>query len=254
MTRRERLENKLQRRLDWGHKAESRSAAAFDQAHQIADGIPFGQPILVGHHSEAHARRDADRIMSNMDKGVQEHLLAKHHQAKASGLADQLERSIYSDDTNAIEALEARIAEREAEAQGMVDCNKAWRKSKGDVPTFARLMGFTLEGAQRIADNIEHACSWEKQPYPAYELSNLRNRINTDKKRLEEIKTRQARAERAEAAGGVLVEDLPMGYVRLTFDEKPPRAVLDALHAAAFHYGAGSWLGLRANLPEVVTA
>src|ERR1017187_4836934 len=36
----------------------------------VADGIPFGQPILVGHHSERHARRDAERIENGMRRAV----------------------------------------------------------------------------------------------------------------------------------------------------------------------------------------
>jgi protein-L-isoaspartate O-methyltransferase len=36
----------------------------------ISAGIPFGQPILVGHHSERHARRDAQRIENGMRKAV----------------------------------------------------------------------------------------------------------------------------------------------------------------------------------------
>src|SRR5882757_1787919 len=32
----------------------------------IADNIPFGQPILVGHHSEKHARRNAKKIENGM--------------------------------------------------------------------------------------------------------------------------------------------------------------------------------------------
>ena len=36
----------------------------------IADNIPFGQPILVGHHSEKHARRDAAKIENGMRKAV----------------------------------------------------------------------------------------------------------------------------------------------------------------------------------------
>jgi len=46
-----------------------------DQAHKavaaIADNIPLGQPILVGHHSERHARKDAERIENGMRRAVQ---------------------------------------------------------------------------------------------------------------------------------------------------------------------------------------
>lgn len=36
----------------------------------IAKHIPFGQPILVGHHSEKHHRRDAQRIDDGMRKSI----------------------------------------------------------------------------------------------------------------------------------------------------------------------------------------
>jgi hypothetical protein len=36
----------------------------------IADGIPLGQPILVGHHSERRARKDAERIENGMRRAV----------------------------------------------------------------------------------------------------------------------------------------------------------------------------------------
>jgi predicted RNA methylase len=36
----------------------------------VANGIPLGQPILVGHHSERHARRDAERIENGMRQAV----------------------------------------------------------------------------------------------------------------------------------------------------------------------------------------
>lgn len=44
--------------------------AARKQVDRIANGIPLGQPILVGHHSERHARRDADRIHNGMQRAV----------------------------------------------------------------------------------------------------------------------------------------------------------------------------------------
>ncbi len=47
-----------------GAEAASKAVAA------IADGIPMGQPILVGHHSEKRARKDAERITSGMRRAV----------------------------------------------------------------------------------------------------------------------------------------------------------------------------------------
>jgi predicted RNA methylase len=61
--RSDRFEGYSERR---GTEAESARAAVAS----IADNIPFGQPILVGHHSERHARRDAERIQNGMRRAV----------------------------------------------------------------------------------------------------------------------------------------------------------------------------------------
>jgi len=47
MTRRERMEQRQERREAWAQKRETSARGAFDQAHTMADAIPFGQPILV---------------------------------------------------------------------------------------------------------------------------------------------------------------------------------------------------------------
>jgi hypothetical protein len=51
----------------------------------IADNIPFGQPILVGHHSERHARRDAERIENGMRRAVRMWDTAQYWKDRAAG-------------------------------------------------------------------------------------------------------------------------------------------------------------------------
>lgn len=48
----------------------AQAATAHDQAHRMADAIPFGQPILVGHHSEGRDRNYRARMSAAMDKAV----------------------------------------------------------------------------------------------------------------------------------------------------------------------------------------
>lgn len=103
MTRRERLENKLEKRKEWAEKASQRCSAEFEAAHQITEHIPLGQPILVGHHSEGAHRRALERSARHMDRGCEEFEKARYHEAKAEGLASQLETTIFSDDPDAVE-------------------------------------------------------------------------------------------------------------------------------------------------------
>lgn len=51
----------------------------------ISEHIPFGQPILVGHHSEARARKDAERIENNMRRAVKAFETAEYWTRRAAG-------------------------------------------------------------------------------------------------------------------------------------------------------------------------
>lgn len=62
--RRDALEAKADRRA-------GEAAARLGAARQTYDMIPLGQPILVGHHSEARHRRDLARAENNMRKGME---------------------------------------------------------------------------------------------------------------------------------------------------------------------------------------
>jgi hypothetical protein len=242
-TRRERLERKVEKRGEWAGKARVRSDERFDAARKIGDQIPMGQPILVGHHSERHARRDIARIDANMSKGVEQHKLAQHHESKARGLEHQLERTIFDDDPDAIERLETRIAAREASAAQATAINKAWRK--GGVEAVRAVAGDKF--AETCAKTMAMA-PWLKSPLST---TGSRAAIRTDKERIEAIKTKRARAEKAEAApGGVFVEAVGEHYVRVTFPDKPAREVLESLRAVGFRWDGGSWVGQRVALPE----
>ena len=96
-------------RLERAAATAGASAAALSmRASAIAAMIPFGQPILVGHHSERRHRRDASRIGA---------LHTKAHEARTEA-ADLARRAavvgtagISSDDPDAIAKLEAELIE-----------------------------------------------------------------------------------------------------------------------------------------------
>lgn len=254
MTRRERLERKLEKREEWAEKAHARSEARLGAAHKLADSIPLGQPILVGHHSERHARRDVEKIHNGMAKGIEELKLAQHHEGAAAGLERQLKNSIFSDDENAVEALEAKIAKLELLQEQMKACNKTIRKFAKDGPEVQveRLVLLGYFGEDRARDLLKpDFCG--RIGFADFETKNNNANIRRLKGRLEEVKARQARQASAEAApGGVLVEQCAGGYVRVTFPEKPEREVLEALRSAGFRWGGGSWFGQSDKLPSSI--
>lgn len=252
MTRRERLERKLEKRGEWADKARDRSAAAFDGVAKRAEAIPFGQPVLVGHHSERRDRNYRARIAAGMDRGVAEDRKAKHHESKASGLAMALERSIFDDDPDAIERLTVKVAELEASREMMKQANAVFRKRGREGVA-------ELLGVERAAEVFRRASyTADKKPFPAYALSNSGAEVRRCKQRIELIRKRQARAIEAEAAGGVRIVRYPAGgslvsaRAVVTFAERPDRSVIAALRAAGYHWGQGSWHGLESKLPAEV--
>lgn len=67
----ERAEERADRFTDYSDKRASEADTARKAVGAIAENIPFGQPILVGHHSERRARKDAERIENGMRRAVQ---------------------------------------------------------------------------------------------------------------------------------------------------------------------------------------
>lgn len=55
-TRRERIMARLEKRRAWHESALAESGRRWNAALSATAGIPLGQPILVGHHSERRHR------------------------------------------------------------------------------------------------------------------------------------------------------------------------------------------------------
>src|SRR5574341_147941 len=252
MTRRERMEARLAKRAEWADKAKVAAAGRFDAAHRALDGIPPGQPILVGHHSEGRHRRAIERHDDNMAAGVERAQMASRHAEVAATLERRLDSTVFSDDPDAIPALEARIAEREAECERIRALNVAIRREvrAGLTEGWLARTGATEAEQREMLRNLQH--SWRHEPtFPTYVLTNLRGRIAADKERIRTIRAQAARVEAAEAAGGVSVTQHG-DYCAVTFAEKPSRDVLGALKAAGFRWGGGSWYGRRDALPPQI--
>lgn len=240
MTRRERLERKIEKRGEWAAGRRQKAGALHAYTDRYRGDHAFNtQP---GHIPERA------RVIRMEDRAHEHAEMAAHHDSKAAGLAAQLDRAVFSDDPDAVEALEARIAENEAKRDRMKLVNVLYKK--GDAAGLAAL-GIDLE---RLKVQLAEAGAWfGKQPHMPYELTNLGARIRGDMERIKVIRARSARSEAAEAAGGVLVEEHGE-YAVVMFAEKPDRSVLDALKAAGYFWGNGHWSGKLAALPEAVRA
>jgi tRNA A58 N-methylase Trm61 len=67
----ERAEERAERFEEYSDKRAEDAERAHAAVAEIADAIPLGQPILVGHHSARRARKDAEKIENGMRKAVE---------------------------------------------------------------------------------------------------------------------------------------------------------------------------------------
>jgi hypothetical protein len=120
--RAERFEGYQERRTSDAEAAER----AFDA---ITAHIPLGQPILVGHHSERRARKDAERIEAGMRKAVQMWDTAAYWRRRAAGAVHHARYKERPDvryrRIKGLETDRRRQEKRIAEAEGFV---KLWER------------------------------------------------------------------------------------------------------------------------------
>ena len=237
MSRRERLEVRLERRREWADSRKGKASNLLAQNERYHGDVPFNtQP---GHIPERA------RVIARHDHAMEHYSMAQHHAGKAEGLEAQLERTIFSDDDNAITAIEARIAEHKGKRERIKLVNKLYKK--GDAEGLTAL-GIDLNTLK--AELIAKGPYWGDQPYMPYELTNLGARIQADKKRIAEITRQAAQTAQAFASGGMLITG--QDYVKIIFAEKPAREILTALKTAGFQWGSGAWHGSRAKIPACV--
>jgi hypothetical protein len=167
MTYRERRLARAEKLRGWSETNAARSDAKFAGANQISSGIPFGQPILVGHHSERRHRRDLARIDDGMRAGFDLGDKATTQARAADEIEAQAAGAIYDDDPNAIEALTAKLAKLEAKREAMKAANAEYRKAHRDE---LKAMS-AYERSQTI-------------PFPSYSLQNLGGNIGRCRERL----------------------------------------------------------------------
>lgn len=234
-----RQEARRQRLLDRADKLEKIAAARYKAARAIGDHIPFGQPILVGHHSEGRHRRDLKRIDDNMRKSFEAQKAAERARGLAHGIGSN---GISSDDPDAPEKIKEKIASLENLQTKMRIANKLLRK--GDD---AGLMAMGYTEAQIV--NLKTP-QWGngRGPigFPPYALSNNNANIRRYKERLAQVE-RLAEREYKETpmgnSGVTMVENVEINRLQLKFPGKPEAEVRTKLKRSGFRWSPteGAW-------------
>jgi len=168
--RRERLENRAK-------KKRQESNDQYQRSRELVEHIPMGQPILVGHHSEAGHRRTLDKSWNAMGKSVALDDYANNLDKRAASVGTG---GISSNDPDAIKKLKEKLSSLELSQETMKAANKAIKF--GDDKAL-ELLGFS---PKTIAE-LKNGDSCGSVGFPSYSLANNGAEIRRTKKRIEDL-------------------------------------------------------------------
>lgn len=186
-TYRERRLERASRLREWAEKRAARSSGQFKRAHDLVSGIPMGQPILVGHHSERRHRRTLERSDSAMRRGWEDSNKADAMSYTAGNIEDAADRAIYMDDPDAIERLTAKIAALEAKRDARKRANVIVRSKRLDAATKTVQLAELLKWPADLAAKLLEPDCCGRLGFPAYSLQNIGGTITKERGRLAQL-------------------------------------------------------------------
>jgi len=135
-----RAEERAERFENYSESRAKDAEQARKRVDSIVEHIPFGQPILVGHHSERHARKDAQRVDEGMRKSIKMWDTSKYWTARAEAAIDAAKYKERPDvRARRIKKMEAEQRKKErtkAESERLI---KAWSKPVLTMPEAAQI-------------------------------------------------------------------------------------------------------------------
>lgn len=178
-------EDKIRKYKTRAKKAFEESERREKAAHDAVSGIPMGQPILVGHHSEKIHRNTLKKHDTNMQKSIEEQNKADYYIQKAN--ATENNTSISSDDPDAVKKLKEKIDTLKKESDYMKRANKEFKKLQKDKDY---KLDLTEEEKKRLAETVKENARlfpYYDRPYPDFKLTNINAKIRAAEKRITKI-------------------------------------------------------------------
>lgn len=208
----------------------------YTRASEMASIIPFGQPILVGHHSEGRDQRYRAKIERNWRKARELADKAKYYAERAASVG---KAGISSDDPEAVTKLQEQIEKAEELQARMTAANKAVR---GNDREALAAQGFDALRIQALF--TPDFCG--RLGFPNYQLTNNSANIRRMKQRVEQLRrevNRPAEPEVETANGIRIVENKDLNRLQLFFPGKPAEEIRRNLKAHGFRWSPseGAW-------------
>lgn len=248
----DRLESKRDRLENASSKAAAESNKFYESSRTLASCIPFGQPILVGHHSEGRARRHADKIFNDMGKSVAASKKADYYADRAASVGTN---GIASDDPEAIAKLKEKLAGLERSQEMMKAINKVIRSKHMTDADKIEYMTQTHQLTEKTAQELLKGDFCGRVGFASYSISNNSATIRTVRDRIEDLE-KLHNQEPLSASGEIeglswsLYEE--DGRIKITFDDVPSEALRRTLKTYSFKWSRFSKVWVRKITPNAI--
>lgn len=232
----ERKQSRIENAERLAEKNKKESESLYLSAHEMASAIPFGQPILIGHHSEKRDRRYRERIGNKFDQSHRKQEKADYYEQKAKTIAN--DTNIYSDDPEALQKLTEKLNSRKSNQEFMKAANRCIKKQ--DKEAFLKLPNSTesLWGELNKPDKVFG------RGFASFSLTNNNANIRRIEQRIAHLKKLEVKTAADITLNGVRIfENLEANRLQFIFDGKPEEATRTLLKKWGFRWSPreGAW-------------
>lgn len=260
-------EGRIEYYQDKAEKKKEEANKLLETARKMGEAIPFGQPILIGHHSEQRDRNYRDKIDNKYRKGYETLETSNYYNDKAKSA--QLNHAIRTDDPEAIKKLKDKLIEIDKQILEVKEHNKKCKgviklsvfggyangdhisNTNGSYQTYAIIKpDKTIEWqmkkiSKEVKDRIESYIKTGKLENPeltdenkkieSYVLAGYSAEKGRIKKRIEQIETLEKLPDVDETINNIKIYT-DEGRVKIDFGFKPSEEIRTQLKQSGFRW------------------
>jgi len=232
----QRRENRINNAKAQAIKNEQEADKLYNSAQEMAECIPLGQPILVGHHSEKSDRNYRDKIHDKFGKSFEMREKAQYYLDKAQIIEGNT--AISSDDPDALVKLNQKLKSLQEAQEFMKFANKYIKKN--DKDSFLKMPLATAKMWEDLItpNGVGH------MGFAHYSLSNNNANIRQVQKRIDRLRKQEERQPIDKLINGIRVfENREANRLQMIFTGKPEEEVRKQLKASGFRWSPteGAW-------------
>lgn len=243
----EKRANRIERYNRLVIKFQGESESRYKRFHDLLRVIPPGQPILVGHHSEAGHRSLLKKADNNMRKSIEADKKSTYYERKAE-IAES-NYAISSDDPNAPERLQEKLEKLVKLQEFYKIVNKTVRSKKlSENQKTEKLVSLGVKEATAI--EFIQPDQYGRLGIPGYRLTNNNATIKTVKQRIAKLQAIEKHGNEEQTYGDIRVfANADENRVQIFFPGKPSEEIRKALKGYGYRWSPTSmcWQAFYSN-------